>query len=252
MVYGLWHSAAGLQAQEYRQAIIANNLANAETPGFKADRVAFHERLSAAMSGGSMSSRHAILDQMTGGLFERPTYTDFSQGSVIPSNSPLDVAIDGEGFLVVQTVDGPRYTRDGRMVMNKDGMLAHAASGNLMLDSSGLPITLDIASTEPIKIDESGMVRQGAEPAGRLGLVDFADHRQLEKQGKDLYSAATSTPLGATGRVKQHAYEASGVEPISALVEMIAVARTYETNAKMITLQDETLGRAVNDLGKIG
>ena len=67
MIYGLWQSAAGLQAQEYRQAIVANNLANTETPGFKADRIAFQERLTAALTGGSPSTRHPVLDAMTGG-----------------------------------------------------------------------------------------------------------------------------------------------------------------------------------------
>ncbi len=252
MIYGLWQSAAGLQAQEYRQAIIANNLANAETPGFKADRVAFQERLNAATAGGDLRTSHPVLDAMTGGLFETPVYTDFAQGSLIPSNSDLDVALDGEGFLVVQTPDGARYTRDGRMMMDAGGMLVHAVTGGAMLDGEGQPIFLDPSITESIKIDQSGRISQGRISAGTLGMVGFSDIQKLEKVGKDLYAAEGVKPVKANPTVKQNAYEASGVEPISALVEMIAAARAYESNARMISLQDESLGRMVSELGRIG
>ena len=133
MVYGLWQSAAGLQVQEYRQAIVTNNLANADTPGFKADRIAFQERLNAATAHGDMRSRNPVTDRMTGGLFATPVYTDFAQGSFISSNNPMDVAVDGDGFFTVQTKDGPQYTRDGRFSMNTDGALIHSASGGAVL-----------------------------------------------------------------------------------------------------------------------
>lgn len=251
MVYGLWQSAAGLQAQEYRQTIIANNLANAETPGFKPDRIAFQERLNAAAARGESRSRYPGLNAMTGGLFETPVYTDFAQGGVIPSNSSLDVAVDGEGFLVVKTKDGPRYSRDGRLTMNADGTLVQAASGAAVLDAQGQSIRLDSSSLESIKIDSSGQVRQGGAVAGQLALVDFADRRQIEKVGQNLYAANGVQPKPARGGIKQNAYEASGVEPVSALVEMISAARAYEANAKLITLQDESLGRVVTDLGRV-
>jgi len=252
MIYGLWQSAAGLQAQEYRQAIIANNLANAETPGFKADRVAFQERLNAAVTGGDLRVSHPVLDAMTGGLYETPVYTDFAQGSLVPSNNDLDVGLDGEGFLVVQTPDGARYTRDGRMMMNAGGMLVHAVSGAAVLDGEGQPIFLDPSIKGRINIDESGRISQGRIPAGRLGMVDFPDTRKLEKVGQDLFAADGIRPVEARPAVKQNAYEASGVEPITALVEMIAAGRAYESNARMISLQDESLGRMVSELGRIG
>ncbi len=252
MVYGLWQSAAGLQAQEYRQAVIANNLANAETPGFKADRIAFQERLNAASAHGDLQAGYPALDAMTGGLFETPVYTDFSQGGILPSNSALDVAVDGEGFLMVQSRDGVRYTRDGRFVMDNQGSLVHASTGGAVLNADGQPIMLDPSSSEPVRIDESGQVRQGERSVGRLALVAFADHRQLDKIGGNLYAAdAAARSQKAGGRIKQSAYEASGVEPISALVEMIAATRAYEANARLISLQDESLGRVVSDLGRV-
>jgi flagellar basal body rod protein FlgG len=252
MVYGLWQSAAGLQAQEYRQAIIANNLANAETPGFKADRIAFQERLNAASARGDLSAKHPALQSMTGGVFETPVYTDFSQGGIIPSNSAMDIAVDGSGFLTVQSRDGVRYTRDGRLMLDSAGRLVHAATGNAIIGADGQPIVLDPGSAEPIRIDETGQVRQGTQTAGRLAVVDFADHRQLQKTGGNLYAAdASARPVEADGLIKQSGYEASGVEPITTLVQMIEATRAYEANARLISLQDESLGRAVSELGRV-
>ncbi|MBN2560362.1 MAG: flagellar hook-basal body protein [Phycisphaerae bacterium] len=254
MIYGLWQSAAGLQAQEYRQAIIANNLANAETPGFKADRIAFQERLNAAATKGTPRTRHPVLDSMTGGLFETEVYTDFDSkdAPLVPTGGSLDVAIQGDGFLTVRTSDGLRYTRDGRMVMDSDGTLRHVASGGAMLDEQGLPIILDPASGGKIKIDEFGNVRQGGNLVGRVAVVDFADRQQLEKIGHDLYASDNARPVEANGRIRQFYHEGSSVDPVQTLVEMIAATRAYETNARMITLQDETLGRLVNEVGRIG
>lgn len=253
MIYGLWQSAGGMQAQEYRQAIIAHNLANAETPGYKADRISFVERLNASQAGGALRTRHPVLDGMTGGVFETEVYTDFSanKAPLLPSDNPLDVAVVGDGFLTVQTTEGRRYTRDGQLTLDSTGQLVHTATGGSVLDPQGQPISLDPASGEAIKIDSQGVVRQGNNAVGRLGLADFADRQQLEKVGRNLFAADGMQPTEARGQVQQYASEASGVDPVETLVEMIAAARAYEANARMLTLQDETLSRAVNDLGKI-
>lgn len=254
MIYGLWQSAAGLQAQQYRQALIANNLANAETPGFKPDRIAFRERLNAAMGGGALRARHPVLDAMTGGLFEMPVHTDFAfdRSKLIPSTGPLDVAVEGAGFLVVQTAEGPHFTRDGRLAMDRDGILVHVASGGAVLDTRGRSITLDPTAGGRIKIDASGNIRQGAEVAGQLALVDFTDRQQLEKVGHNLFAAGFARSVPAEGNIRQFYSEASGVVPVEALVEMIAATRAHDINARMISLQDESLARLVNDVGRIG
>ena len=253
MIYGLWQSAGGMQAQEYRQAVIANNLANAETPGFKPDRIAFQERLNASLAKGTPGTRHPVLDGMTGGVFETEVYTDFNtpDGAVIPSDSPFDVAIQGNGFLVVQTPDGPRYTRDGRLTMDQTGTLVQAATGAPVVDEQGQSIALDPLSKAGVRIDASGVVRQGENVAGRLAVADFTERNKLQKLGRNLFAADGATPTPADGQIKQNCYESSGVDPVSTLVEMIAAARAYEINARMISMQDETLGWAVNDVGRL-
>lgn len=252
MIYGLWQSAAALQTQEYRQAILANNLANVDTPGFKPDRIAFQERLSAALVEASPRTRHPVLDKLPGGLFESPVYTDHNQGSLETSQGPLDVAITGEGFIKVKTPDGPRYTRDGRLVMDRTGMLLHGASNSPVVDQRGQPIFLDQADLDKVKIEPGGRVFQGSELVGQLSLVDFADLQSLSKTGDNLFDAGTQKPVAAQGALKQYAYESSGVDPVASLVEMIESTRVYQLNANLLTMQDESLGRAVNEVGRIG
>ncbi len=188
---------------------------------------------------------------MPGGLFETPVHTDFSQALIELSTSPLDVAVDGDGFLTVQTPDGPRYTRDGRMTLNRDGELRHASSGYPVVDAEGKPILLDSTQTSRIKIDELGRVKQGERDAGRLAIVDFADRSGLEKTGQNLFAADRARPITASGTVRQFATEGSGADPVTSLVEMIDATRAYQLNATMLTLQDESLGRLVNELGRI-
>lgn len=252
MVYGLYLSADGLLAQQYRQDVIANNMANVDTPGFKADRIAFAERLNESMLRQSPGARLPSLDPSTGGLFGTPVYTDYAQGNIIPSNNPLDLAILDNGFLTVQTPEGDRYTRDGRLVADQDGTLRHAASGGAVLDERGRAIAIDPAAKGLVKIDQLGRVSQGDTVIGRLSLVDFEDRQALEKVGQNLYDSQAARQIAATGEIKQGAYEASGVEPASALVDMISAARAYEMNVSLISMQDETLGRAVNEVGRIG
>jgi len=253
MVYGLWLSADGLTTQQYRQDVIANNLANVDTPGFKPDRVAFAERLVESQTRNAIGARHGVLDAGTGGLFELPAYTDFEQeSSIVSSSSPLDIAIRENGFLTVQTPQGPRYTRDGRLVMDRDGTLRHGASNGLVVDPSGRPIALDPTSNEKIKIDSTGRIKQGNSTVGVLALVDFDDRQKLEKVGENLFAGDRALRIDADVEVKQFAYEASGVEPAKTLVDMIAATRAYQMNATLITMQDQSLGRLVNDVGRIG
>lgn len=252
MVYGLYLSADGLLAQQYRQDVIANNLANVDTPGFKADRVAFVERLNESMLRQLPGARFLALDPSTGGLFGTPAYTDYSQGSIVPSDNPFDLAILDHGFLTIQTPEGDRYTRDGRLVVDKDGTLRHVASGGAILGTQGRPIVIDPAAKGLVKIDQLGRVSQGDTIIGKLALVDFEDRQALEKMGQNLYDSQGARQIVATGQIKQGAYEASGVEPATALVDMISAARAYEMNVSLISMQDETLGRAVNEVGRIG
>jgi len=121
MIYGLYNSAAGMMTQEYRQNVIANNLANADTVGFKQDIPVFAERQPASAGGERSGPSAPDLEGLSGGLWLGQTQTDFGQGALIQTNNSLDVALDGPGFLVVEANGGPQYTRDGRMIRDAGG-----------------------------------------------------------------------------------------------------------------------------------
>lgn len=251
MIYGIYHSAAGLQIQEYRQSLIANNLANAETPGFKPDMAAIVERSPEALDGTNAKARHRVLDRMTGGLFEMPVHTDFTDGPLEVTNNPLDVAIVGGGFLRVATPEGERYTRDGRLTIDAQGSLVNASNGLAILGDNGTPIRVDPSARAEVTIHDDGTVRQGEVDVGRIALVDFDDRSRLTKQGRNLYAADDLTTRPATGAIRSGAVEQSAVDPVNSLVQMMAASRAYEMNAALISLQDQTLNRVVNDLGRL-
>lgn len=252
MVYGLYQSAAGLQTQEYRQAIIANNLANVDTPGFKPDRITFQERLAESLVNGTARTRHPVLDAMPGGLFESPVYTDYAQGGFETDAGPLDVAMAGDGFLTLKTDEGRRYTRDGRMIADRDGTLRHVATGAPLLDAQGRTIQLDRTALSSVTIDSQGRIQQGEAIVAELAVVDFKDKTALVKTGDNLIDPNGEKPIASNASVMQKTIEASGVDPVSSLVEMIEATRQYQLNANLLSLQDESLGRVVNDVGRIG
>lgn len=252
MVNGLWLSADGLIAQQYRQDVIANNLANVNTPGFKPDRVAFAERLNEAALRGATGASEPALGRSTGGLFAQPAYTDFSGGSLVPTDNKLDIALVGDGFFTVQTAEGVFHTRDGSLTTDTDGTIRQTASGGALLGVQGQPLQIDIASREPVSIDSTGRVRQGTDVVGDIAVVDFLDRRALDKVGENLFSGDRTVSFDVRGRIRQGFIEASGVDPSTTLVDMIAASRAYELGASLISMQDQTLGRAVNDVGRIG
>jgi len=256
MIQGLWQSAAGLRSQQLRQDVLANNMANVETPGFKVDRVAFIERPVATESsdfvpGDDLRTTHAVLDALTGGLTYAPTNTDFSGAALVPTLNELDFAIDGDGFLAVRTPDGTRYTRNGRMTLREDGTIVTAANGFELLDRTGRPIRVDTRSSDKLSLDEAGRLRQGTNLVAELAPVDFEDRGALRKTGHNVYDGGGERPVPARSRMRQFAYEASGADPTATLVQMIEATRAYQLNATMISLQDSTLARAVNDIGAI-
>lgn len=246
MIYGLYQSAAGMLSSQYRQDVVANNLANVSTPGFKQDLAALMERRPAFdAQGGGLSP---VWDRMTGGHFAAPTLTDFSTGRIETTGNDLDIAVEGEGFLTVKAGDQVRYTRDGRMTLSSTGQLILQSSGAAVLDAGGSPVTVDPA--RPIDIRPDGRVMQGDTEVARLGAATFADTSALTKAGGNLF-AATGQPQAAKAQIRPRAIEASNVEATRELVSMMETTREFELNAAMLRLQSDTLGRAVNDVARI-
>lgn len=245
MNYGMYVSAAGALANTFRQDVIANNLANADTVGFKKDLAMLTSRPTEVGEGGQRRYSTALLEKLGGGLFALPTHTDYAPAGIEPTENPYDVALLSEGFYQVQTGDEIAYTRDGRFLRDQQNRLVTLTGNYPVLDAQGNPIELD-PTIDDFHVAESGLIFQEGEPLGQLGIVNFSDKGQLRKQGANLFTTeGNTTPTPAVARVKQGYIEESGVEPVREMVDMIHAQRMFQTNISMMRLQDETMAEMI-------
>jgi flagellar basal-body rod protein FlgF len=254
MIYGLYLSATGVLANTYRQDVIANNLANIETVGFKRDLAPFRQRLTESQSRqlDPKQRSNPDLEMLGGGLALAPTSTDFSQGELDSSSNPLDLGLQGPGFFAVQHNGQVMLTRDGRMMVDREGRLTLASGQGQVLDNQRRPITL--APNQPASIAPNGDITQGGKPVGRVGVFDVANLQTLRKQGGMLFACPNPdrTLRPSDSEVRSGAVERSNAEPSRELISLLDAQRQIEANANMIRYQDQTLARLVNDVGKIG
>ena len=251
--YGVWLSAAGMKVCEHRQTLHANNLANAQTTGFKSDLAEFRQRpVESRERGSSAQLRHPILDQLSGGVNVRPSHYDFTQGSIENTGRPLDVAIRGDGFFTVSDGQNKRLTRDGEFALNTSGELVLAdGSGNWrVLDQGGTPVRVDPAAG-PVGISSSGLVRQNNQSVAQLRLMTPADPQKLRKVGANLFEHPQEQLQPAAGTLVSSAREESNYNAMTGLTAMIEASRAYQMNATLIQLQDSATGQAVSMLGRV-
>jgi flagellar basal-body rod protein FlgF len=226
--------------------VIANNLANLGTAGFKGENVLFEQFLS---SGARADNFESPIDRQITFVIDRETRTDLSQGAFEQTGSPLDVAIDGQGFFVVETPQGERYTRAGGFAVNSTGELVTPA-GYRVLGEAG-PIVLDQNDTN-IAIARDGTISTPAGERGKLRLVRFDDPSQLTKSGDSLFSSqAQPNPIDARTRVVQGSIEKSNVRPILEIGRMIEVTRAYTTLANLMSRNDELRRSAIERLADV-
>ena len=254
MIHGLYSSATGIMTNSHRQDVIANNIANSETVGFKKDLALFQQRRTEAQARGLPSSSNRILEKLGGGILAAPTQMDTSQGDLERTENNLDIAIRGPGYFQVNDNGQPRLTRDGRFTVDPSGQLAMInAPGRQILDDAGRPIQFDRKKPRgEINIDEQGVVRQGNTKVARLAVVDATDRSKLQKVGDNLLSYPSTGPLQpSTSTVHSGNIERSNVDPARELTQLMDAQRQLEANANMIRVQDATLARLVNDVGRI-
>jgi flagellar basal-body rod protein FlgF len=253
MIYGLYLSASGVLANSYKQDVIANNLANAETVGFKKDLAVFRDQPTEARHRGLNPRQHSNIDLegLGGGLSVAPTATDMSQGD-LESGGKYDMAIQGDGFFAVRQGNQVRLTRDGRFAVNRDGNLALLSTGQEVLDEKRQAIPVN--STQTFSVGPDGAIQQGATTVGKIGVFDVAKRSGLVKEGRGLFKAENleRQMMPGTGEVRSGMVERANVEPTTELSALMDAQRLLEANANMIRYQDATLNRLVNDVGKIG
>ncbi|HEY7458674.1 MAG TPA: flagellar basal-body rod protein FlgF [Xanthobacteraceae bacterium] len=226
--------------------VIANNLANLGTSGFKGENVLFEQFLA---SGAREDNFESPLDRQIAFVIDRETRTDLSQGAFEQTGSALDVAIDGEGFFVIETPQGDRYTRAGGFSINATGELVTAA-GYRVLGEAG-PIVVDPNDTN-IAIARDGTISTPAGERGKIRLVRFENPSQLTKFGDNLFSSETPpNPIDPRTRVVQGSIEKSNVRPILEIGRMIEVTRAYTTLANLMSRSDELRQAAIERLAEV-
>lgn len=251
MLRGLYTAATGMATQRSRMDVVTNNIVNAQTTGFKKDDVmssSFEKVMLDETGDPSVLSTANEVGPYSFGTYVNQAYTDFSDGSPEQTDRNCDLAISGDGFFAVQTPQGERYTRAGNFEVDSQGYLV-TSDGYSVLGGNG-PIKV---GSEDFSVDSEGNVTAGGSRAGTLRIVSFADTGALRKQGDNLYYAnGGGTPAAAKGyRILQGYQESSNVDIADEMVDMMTIYRAYEANQKVLSMTDETLGLAVNNLGSL-
>lgn len=255
MNYGLYLTASGLSTQMAKQDALSNNLANVNTTAFKPDVFAVRERLSARQEDhlGSLPSND-LLERLGGGVMPVAMRLNMSSGPLERTGQPLDIGIEGEGFLVVSAGEGPEgmhLTRDGRMTLGPDGLLVSATTGLPILDANNQPINID--PTKPVHIRPSGAITQEGSDVAQLALVTVREPTRLQKAGDGLLRAPLGTTLDrlpATGRIMQEFLETSGTDPIMTMNAISSAGRAVANSTNVISYINGMMDRAINGLGR--
>lgn len=229
---GMTSAAAALQMLERRQQVLANNLANVTTRGFKAETP--FSRMMGNAGQASLAATDTSLDQ--------------AQGNLTETHNPLDLAIQGSGFFVVQTPAGERFTRDGTFALDATRRLVDS-QGNPVLGEGG-PITLPPGGI--VEIDATGLITVNGKPQQRLRLETVTNASELQHEGGTLFVPdATRKPIAPEERaIKQGFAEESNVNAMTAMTDMLAVLHRYGAAQKTLSTIDAARGIAVTELAK--
>jgi len=232
--------------------VVANNVANVNSNGFKADQQLFEEYLTS----GAHEDNFRGADRRVSYVQDRGTYRDFTQGSLERTGNAFDVAVVGAGFLTVQTANGERYTRDGSMHMNNVGQLV-TANGDAVLGTGG-PIVFQ-PTDHDINISPDGTVTvvEGSSHTdsirGKLRIVSFADPQAAQKEGSNLYTAGNGAApqQDAKSTIQQGYVEKSNVNAVAEMSHMVEVMRSYQQVASMLQNQSDLRKNAIEKLADV-
>jgi len=233
MSNGIYAATAGAVAQSNALDTTANNIANASTAGFHGDRVTFREALTAARSPDLMS------------VSVSATRIDSQSGALTPTQNPLDLALEGDGYFGVATASGPRYTRAGNFQLDDAGNLV-TAEGNHVRGEGGGTINIP-PEAKLVSVAADGTVSADGQEVGKLELVRFANS-QVKREGGTLVSAIGRPEAGDPPKVRSGMLESSNVNVVRGMVDLIKVSRTYDSLMRMIQGYHDIESRAAREI----
>ena len=250
MMKGFYNLTSGMLSQGRRLDVIANNMTNISTAGYKTEQYtdrSFDEVMVTRIGNKDKSVYEELPTYQAYILAPDQLYTDFTQGSYEETNLPLDFAIVGEGFFAIDTGDGVAYTRAGSFTLDNEGYLCLSELGRV-LDDAGNPIQLP---TDKLTADSQGnLSTEDGEYLGTLGVYMFEDNQALERTPYGLFTG-DGAQLNEEATIMNKWVERSNVELVREMVDMITTQRALQSAAQMSQIYDEVIKRAVNDLGRI-
>ncbi|MFT3694203.1 MAG: flagellar basal-body rod protein FlgF [Kofleriaceae bacterium] len=235
MSSGIYIAAAGAVAQSQALDATANNIANASTAGYQAERISFKEAM------GQAKSPDVTLVQTT-----TNHGVDGTNGALMQTDNPLDVALEGDGLFSVQTPQGMRYTRAGNFSLNAEHQLV-TQDGFKVMGQGNQPITFP-PETQNISIGTDGDVNADGTSVGKIALTRYAPS-QLKREGGSLFSATGTPQAGELPKVRTGVLESSNVNIVRGVVDLVKVSRNYESLMRMIQGYHDVESRAARELG---
>ncbi len=256
---GIYAALTGCLAQVRRLDLMSNNLANANTAGFKVDTPVFEQfntpkpaTVQGPFVAESMNEAYVMGATPRQNQYAAcaGTITDHSPGPLNETGGSLDMAIKGKGFFAIETPGGERYTRNGCFSRSSEGDLV-TAEGHAVLNTNGERINL--SESGEVIVQKDGLILQDDNPVGSLRIVDFPDKLVLEKEGDNCFKYNGNTPPAGPDEIHvlQGCYERSNVNVVKGIVTMIEVTRQFGAYQKVISFLKNAESRCINEVGKL-
>ena len=247
---GIYTSASGMITETYRTDTIANNLANCNTAGYKKDiniSKDFRSMLIERINDGENPAPK--IGRLGTGPVSWENFVVHQNGAFIDTGKPLDVAISGKGYFAVETPAGTRYTRNGSFTLNDLGEIV-TVDGYRVLGAGGTPIT--VFDNAPVSVGPTGRIYNGEQEIGQLEIIDVENTRSLRKEAGVFFRLEDNArTIPFSGKVNSGVLEASNVNIIEEMVNLIGSYRAYEINAKGVQTHDQLNDKAVNEVGRV-
>lgn len=250
MMKGFYNLTSGMLSQGRRMDVVANNMTNISTAGYKAEHYTDRtfDEVMVSRIGNIIKSPYQTMETYQSHILAPDhLYTDFTQGSFEETRLPLDFAIQGEGFFAIQTEDGVAYTRAGSFTLDNDGYLCLSELG-FVLDNEGNPIQLP---TDKLDVDAQGnLSTKGGEYLATLGVYMFEDNGELERTPYGLFTG-DGAQINEQATILNKWVERSNVNMIKEMTNMMVTQRALQSAAQMSKIYDQVIQRAVNDIGRM-